>query len=175
MSANLKTGLFGFNKKATMNYIEEYQKSAQSGVAELTQQLDASKTECNKLRASIEQVESENKTLCNRIIELETELKSIKANSSSDNDNVKTRVGEIFVEAKEYADGIIKDANDKSEKIKNETIKKARLTIESIEKTLHQNEKLRNEMKKACEDFDYRIDSINSALISAKSDLELSD
>ncbi len=173
MSANLKTGLFGFNKKATMNYIEEYQKSAQSGVAELTQQLDASKTECDKLRASIEQVESENKTLCNRIIELETELKSIKANSSSD--NVKTRVGEIFVEAKEYADGIIKDANDKSEKIKNETIKKARLTIESIEKTLHQNEKLRNEMKKACEDFDYRIDSINSALISAKSDLELSD
>ena len=172
MSANLKTGLFGFNKKATMNYIEEYQKSAQSGVAELTQQLDASKTECDKLRASIEQVESENKTLCNRIIELETELKSIKANSSSD--NVKTRVGEIFVEAKEYADGIIKDANDKSEKIKNETIKKARLTIESIEKTLHQNEKLRNEMKKACEDFDYRIDSINSALISAKSDLELS-
>lgn len=173
MSANLKTGLFGFNKKATMNYIEKYQKSAQSGVAELTQQLDASKTECDKLRASIEQVESENKTLCNRIIELETELKSIKANSSSD--NVKTRVGEIFVEAKEYADGIIKDANDKSEKIKNETIKKARLTIESIEKTLHQNEKLRNEMKKACEDFDYRIDSINSALISAKSDLELSD
>ncbi len=173
MSANLKTGLFGFNKKATMNYIEEYQKSAQSGVAELTQQLDASKTECDKLRASIEQVESENKTLCNRIIELETELKSIKANSSSD--NVKTRVGEIFVEAKEYADGIIKDANDKSEKIKNETIKKARLTIESIEKTLHQNEKLRKEMKKACEDFDYRIDSINSALISAKSDLELSD
>lgn len=173
MSANLKTGLFGFNKKATMNYIEEYQKSAQSGVAELTQQLDASKTECDKLRASIERVESENKTLCNRIIELETELKSIKANSSSD--NVKTRVGEIFVEAKEYADGIIKDANDKSEKIKNETIKKARLTIESIEKTLHQNEKLRNEMKKACEDFDCRIDSINSALISAKSDLKLSD
>lgn len=171
MNKKLKTGLFGFSKKETMDYIESCQ-------SEYCEKINAFDSEINKLKSENENLRKVNIELTNGISALKAELERIKkqledkCKKTAENENVKNRVGEIFIEAREHADSIILGAKETADNIKTTAIRQAKSTVSDIDATYCKLEQLRNNVKSVFSDFCDRVDNIKSILSSAKVNID---
>lgn len=171
MDKKLKTRLFGFSRKDTMDYIQDYQESCGEKLAHLELEIAETKAENEKLKDEnsklAEEIRELSDNLSKTLLQLDEERKK-----SDENINVKNRVGEIFIDAKQRADSIIYEANKQAENIKTTAIEQAATTVSDIDSTYLQLEQLRSNMKTVFNDFCSRVDSINCILKSAKQNIK---
>ncbi|GEM_PF-3891175 len=171
MNKKLKTGLFGFSKKETMDYIESCQ-------SEYCEKINAFDSQVNKLTSENENLNKANIELTTEINALKAELECIKkqledeCKKTAENENVKNRVGKIFIEAREHADSIISGAQETADNIKTTAIRQAKSTASDIDATYCKLEQLRNNVKSVFSDFCDRVDNIKGILKSAKLNLD---
>ena len=78
MKGKLKTVLFGFNKKETLNYIENYQRESHHKISALEQELSAIKEQAEMLKSENVAFESELIEVKKRLDDAEKEAISIK-------------------------------------------------------------------------------------------------
>ncbi len=174
MDRKLKTKLFGFSRKDTLNYIESYQ-------AECFEQINELKAQIEQLKKENDKIAEEKSTLQAAVDSAENELNVIRAQledekkKTSENENVKNRVGEIFIDAKEHADEIVSAAKKGAEKIITTAQNQAKSTVDDIDATYLQLEQLRANMKTVFNDFCDRVENINGILRSAKTNISDND
>lgn len=174
MDKRLKTHLFGFSKKDTIDYIENYQNECNEKMALL--ELDISKltAENEKLRIENAKLSEEKDDVSDNLAKVLLKLDSISSElneerkKSDENINVKNRVGEIFIDAKQRADSIVDEANKQAKNIRTFATEQAENTVSDINLTYMQLEQLRNNMKSVFNDFCSRVDNINLILKSSK-------
>ena len=172
MDKKLKTRLFGFSRKDTLNYIESYQAECYKKITELKAEVDALQKENDCLKAEKSAVQAEIDNMKAELDNLSAQLEE-ERKKTAENENVKTRVGEIFIDAKERADSIVNTAKTDAENIRSAAINQAKSTVTDIDATYSELETLRNNMKTVFNDFCDRVDSINGILKSAKSNLNM--
>ncbi|MBQ5885708.1 MAG: hypothetical protein IIW79_04800 [Clostridia bacterium] len=78
MKGKLKTVLFGFDKKETLNYIENYQRESHHKISALEQELSAIKEQAETLKSENVAFESELIEVKKRLDDAEKEAISIK-------------------------------------------------------------------------------------------------
>ena len=78
MKGKLKTVLFGFDKKETLNYIENYQRESHHKISALEQELSAIKEQAETLKSENVAFESELIEIKKRLDDAEKEAISIK-------------------------------------------------------------------------------------------------
>ena len=103
MDKKLKTRLLGFSRKDTLNYIESYQAECYEKITELKAEVDALQKENDSLKAEKSAVQAEINSMKAELDNLSAQLEE-ERKKTTENENIKTRVGEIFIDAKERAD-----------------------------------------------------------------------
>lgn len=78
MKGKLKTVLFGFDKKETLNYIENYQRESQRKISALEDELSAIKEQAEALKSENEAFEKELTSVKDRLEAAENEAIAIK-------------------------------------------------------------------------------------------------
>ncbi|MBQ3563511.1 MAG: hypothetical protein IJA21_02760 [Clostridia bacterium] len=78
MKGKLKTVLFGFDKKETLNYIENYQRESQRKISALEDEISAIKEQAEALKSENEAFEKELTTVKDRLEAAENEAIAIK-------------------------------------------------------------------------------------------------
>ena len=78
MKGKLKTVLFGFDKKETLNYIENYQRESQRRISALEDELSAIKEQAEALKSENEAFEKELISVKDRLEAAENEAIAIK-------------------------------------------------------------------------------------------------
>ena len=78
MKGKLKTVLFGFDKKETLNYIENYQRESQRKISALEDEISAIKEQAEALKSENEAFEKELTTFKDRLEAAENEAIAIK-------------------------------------------------------------------------------------------------
>lgn len=78
MKGKLKTVLFGFDKKETLNYIENYQRESQRKISALEDEISAIKEQAEALKSENEAFEKELTSVKDRLEAAENEAIAIK-------------------------------------------------------------------------------------------------
>ncbi len=151
----------GFNRQSVMNYINDLYNS-----------LSSMETENNDLRQEIAALQSDN-------MELGQEVSRLRKNSQIDakicpnipndalendydtiykNDkevhNLSLDIGNILKAARECADNIIREAEDKSKELKDNAVKNSETLMETLERTQLYISALSNDLREAVDDFE---------------------
>lgn len=78
MKGKLKTVLFGFDKKETLNYIENYQRECQHKITSLENEISSLKDQAEILKSENDTFKIELNSAKKRLIDAENEVKVIK-------------------------------------------------------------------------------------------------
>ena len=92
MNGKLKTVLFGFDKKETLNYIERYQRESHRKISALEVEIELLKEQADKLKGENETFKNELLTVKKKLIDAENEVNIVKEKS---NEQKKIYVNEI--------------------------------------------------------------------------------
>ncbi|MBQ2815407.1 MAG: hypothetical protein IJE65_01900 [Clostridia bacterium] len=145
MKGKLKTVLFGFDKKETLNYIENYQRESQRKITTLESEISALKEQAEILKSENDAFETELNSAKKRLEDTEKEVAAIKK-ASDEKD-------------KKYIDEI--DETYKQLEIMRDNMKS------SLDSFIKQVENINNNLEntKNAIDTEHQIESVNDKIM----------
>ena len=145
MKGKLKTVLFGFDKKETLNYIENYQRESQRKITTLESEISALKEQAEILKSENDAFETELNSAKKRLEDAEKEVAAIKK-ASDEKD-------------KKYIDEI--DETYKQLEIMRDNMKS------SLDSFIKQVENINNNLENAKNaiDTEHQIESVNDKIM----------
>ncbi|MBQ9958192.1 MAG: hypothetical protein IJO89_04000 [Clostridia bacterium] len=96
MKGKLKTVLFGFDKKETLNYIENYQRESHRKISALEDEISAIKEQAEALKSENEAFEKELTTVKDRLEAAENEAIAIKKASDEKDKRYIDEINETY-------------------------------------------------------------------------------
>ena len=106
MKGKLKTVLFGFDKKETLNYIENYQRESQRKISALEDEISAIKEQAEALKSENEAFEKELISVKDRLEAAENEAIAIKKASDEKDKRYIYEINETYQQLKIMRDNM---------------------------------------------------------------------
>lgn len=172
MSTNgkFKKSMFGFNKASVLEYVEAIQKENFEETSRLNAELSDYKTKYedavkinNELNEKVAECEAS-------LIELKNMADSLMAEVEK-NQQLRSQIGEVYVEAKAYAIKIVNQADKNAKDMLSSADKSASFTIDQINTTRDDLGKLQRSLEQSVSEFAKKLSQIDSTLKVAKSKL----
>ena len=176
-NGNFKKALFGFSSRSVLEYIEQVQAEAvatqnelNARISELENKIGAAEQLASIKSSECDALSAELVMLRGRLEEKEQEADSLRRECEK-NDDIRNRVGDIFIEARTNANSIIDNARSNAHRLESTAAHCAETAVNNIDRAYEELQQLRDNMRTTFDDFCRRLSEMGDALEGARREI----
>lgn len=176
-NGNFKKSLFGFSSRSVLEYIEQMQNEFVQTQQELNERINELQNKIGAAEQLASIKTSENETLSaeinilrGKLADRDSEVEHLRRECEK-SDDIRNRVGDIFIEARENANAIIDSARTNAGRIESAASHCAQTAVNNIDRTYDELNALRDNMRKTFDDFCRRLTEMSDTLDNARSEI----
>ena len=173
-NGNFKKSLFGFSSRSVLDYIEQVQAEAVAVQADLNKRINELENKIGAAEQLASIKSSENDALSaelvivkSKLADKEQEVTELRRECEK-NDDIRNRVGDIFIEARTNANTIIDNARTNANRLESTAAHCAETAVNNIDGAYAELQQLRENMRSTFDDFCRRLSEMGDALDGAR-------